>query len=172
MISTLKKLQAKKAVQEKSGGFTLIELLIVIVVLGILAAVVVFSLGGVTGTSAQAACTADGSSINTALAAFGAQNLTYPAVGGETPNTGTTYSVGTSLIGPTAELATWPNNSSHYTFSLSYDTTNGEQIWVKSTSAATKDPVLTGTETFPSAGDFSGWTQWSNSTSCKTAGVK
>ena len=34
MISTLKKLQDRKAAQEIDGGFTLIELLIVIVVLG------------------------------------------------------------------------------------------------------------------------------------------
>ena len=35
------------------SGFTLIELLIVIVVLGILAAVVIFALSGVTQSSAQ-----------------------------------------------------------------------------------------------------------------------
>ncbi len=73
MISTLKKIQAKKAAQENNGGFTLIELLIVIVVLGILAAVVVFSLGGVTGQSAVAACQADGATVSTAIAAYNAQ---------------------------------------------------------------------------------------------------
>ena len=44
MIATLKKLQVAKAARENNEGFTLIELLIGIVVLGILAAVVVFSL--------------------------------------------------------------------------------------------------------------------------------
>ncbi len=74
MISTLKKLQDRKAAQEIDGGFTLIELLIVIVVLGILAAVVVFSLGSVTGKSAVSACQADGATVNTAMAAYNANN--------------------------------------------------------------------------------------------------
>ena len=48
------------------SGFTLIELLIVIVVLGILAAIVVFSLTGVTGQSKPAACTSDAKTVEIA----------------------------------------------------------------------------------------------------------
>jgi len=107
MIATLKKIQAKKAAQETNGGFTLIELLIVIVVLGILAAVVVFSLGGVTATSAQAACKTDGSSINTALAAFAAQN----------PSGTVATQSALTAAGTTSYLQSWPNTA-HYTFSL------------------------------------------------------
>ncbi len=51
-------------------GFTLIELLIVIVVLGILAATVVFALTGVTGQSAQAACNSDAKTVETAVQAY------------------------------------------------------------------------------------------------------
>jgi prepilin-type N-terminal cleavage/methylation domain-containing protein len=58
------------------SGFTLIELLIVIVVLGILAAIVVFSLSGVTGQSKQAACTSDAKSVEIAADAYQAKNNT------------------------------------------------------------------------------------------------
>ena len=52
------------------GGFTLIELLIVIVILGIIAAVVVFSVGGVTNTGGVAACKTDTATVATAEEAY------------------------------------------------------------------------------------------------------
>ena len=61
-------------VEASEGGFTLIELLIVIVVLGILAAIVVFSLTGVAGQSKQAACTSDAKSVEIAVDAYEAAN--------------------------------------------------------------------------------------------------
>ena len=45
-------------------------------VLGILAAVVIFALGGITGKSQLAACQADGATVSTALAAYHAENPT------------------------------------------------------------------------------------------------
>ena len=60
-------------VQGNEKGFTLIELLIVIVVLGILAAVTVFALGGVSGQGLAAACNADAKSVAVAQEAFRAQ---------------------------------------------------------------------------------------------------
>lgn len=65
-------------VGEGEGGFTLIELLIVIVILGVLAAVVVFSVGGLTSTGQKAACKADVEGIQTAVESFRAQNGRYP----------------------------------------------------------------------------------------------
>jgi general secretion pathway protein G len=69
----------KKRMQEDEG-FTLIELLIVIVVLGILAAIVVFALSNQTSNSATAACKADAKSVEVAQEAFRAQQpATYAA---------------------------------------------------------------------------------------------
>ena len=49
-------------------GFTLVELLVVIVILGVLAAVVVFAVGGITNTSKQNACKIEVRTVNSATA--------------------------------------------------------------------------------------------------------
>ena len=73
-------MERRKSGEASESGFTLIELLIVIVVLGILAAIVVFSLTGVSGQSKQAACTSDAKSVEIAADAFQAASPTgaYP----------------------------------------------------------------------------------------------
>ena len=70
--------QDKNLVQR---GFTLVELLVVIVILGVLAAVVVFAVGGITNTSKSSACKIEVRTINTATQAFYANNgsSAYPA---------------------------------------------------------------------------------------------
>jgi general secretion pathway protein G len=65
--------------EPSESGFTLIELLIVIVVLGILAAIVVFSLTGVSGQSKTAACTTDAKSVETAADAYQAYYGSWPS---------------------------------------------------------------------------------------------
>lgn len=55
------------------GGFTLIELLIVIVIMGILAAVVVFATGGAVTSADAAACGADRRTVLTAVEAYEAE---------------------------------------------------------------------------------------------------
>jgi prepilin-type N-terminal cleavage/methylation domain-containing protein len=59
-------------------GFTLIELMIVIVILGVLAGIVVFAVGGITDRGTSAACKTDVSTITTAVEAFYAKNNSYP----------------------------------------------------------------------------------------------
>ena len=72
--------QIRKARQSESG-FTLIELLMVILILGVLAGIVVFAVGGVTDKGKTAACKADQNTVATAVEAFYAQTGAYPAAG-------------------------------------------------------------------------------------------
>ena len=144
MMSTLKKIRDKKAAQEIEGGFTLIELLIVIVVLGILAAVVVFSLGSVTGASAVSACQADGATVNTAMSAYNAQNGAYPTTEAEL--------TGTANGGP--YLQSWPNNPAHYQFALD---TSGK-LWVALPTVST------------TVGN-TGWVQWAGASVCTQTAI-
>ncbi len=64
--------QLRKARQEESG-FTLIELLIVIVILGVLAGIVVFAVGGITDRGNASACKSDAKNVEVASEAFYAQ---------------------------------------------------------------------------------------------------
>lgn len=107
------------------SGFTLIELLIVIVVLGILAAIVVFSLTGVTGQSKQAACSTDGKTIEVAADAYQAYYGSYPT---------------DSTVLSGSYLQTWPTPNG-YTFSLdSANSTVDVQVGAGNTVAYT-DPT-------------------------------
>lgn len=74
-----------RASKEKEGGFTLIELLIVVVILGILAAVVIFASGGFKDKGAAESCKINVSTVATAAEAFHADSPTgaYPATFGD-----------------------------------------------------------------------------------------
>ena len=107
MIRTYQRIQRRRAAGEIEGGFTLIELLIVIVVLGILAAIVVFALGGVTGKSNAAACQSDAKTVGVGVSALMAENpavtstaqLTNGAVSGVAPNSGASPAVAGTVGG-------------------------------------------------------------------------
>ncbi len=61
------------------AGFTLIELMIVIVILGVLAGIVIFAVGGITDTGNLAACKSDIKTVDVAVEAYLAKNGAYPA---------------------------------------------------------------------------------------------
>ena len=71
MLQHLRSRTADKTLLQK--GFTLVELLVVIVILGILAAVVVFAVGGTTKDAAVSACLSERSTLETAVEAYRAQ---------------------------------------------------------------------------------------------------
>jgi prepilin-type N-terminal cleavage/methylation domain-containing protein len=155
MRNLLARYWAQEDGDEAEQGFTLIELLIVIVVLGILAAVTVFALSSVGGKSAQSACNSDAASVNTAIAAYDAQTGYVAGTAGTTAVPApTSPAVGppvvTSNLVPTY-IQSFPSNGSHYTISIGTAAANTGLVMVAAPSGAT--PVV--------------WTP--GSTACNTA---
>jgi prepilin-type N-terminal cleavage/methylation domain-containing protein len=136
VFSSYRNIMARKAAGEMDEtGFTLIELLIVIVVLGILAGVVIFALGGVTGQSAIAACKADGATVSTALAAFNTDNPSLTATASQTD-----LLPGATGVTGGPFLQSWPSNGSHYAYSL----TSAGVLDIAINGSTASPPVFTG----------------------------
>jgi prepilin-type N-terminal cleavage/methylation domain-containing protein len=68
--------QRMREAKERESGFTLIELLIVIIILGVLAAIVVFAVGGITDRGKKTSCSATVRTVDTAAEAYYAQKGT------------------------------------------------------------------------------------------------
>src|SRR5437868_13762553 len=77
MLLTLLK-DARSRSHRSQGGFTLVELLVVIAILGILAAIVLFNISGVSANAACNAMKTDGATIQGAADIYYTNNLKYP----------------------------------------------------------------------------------------------
>ncbi len=112
MLNSLRKRRADE-------GFTLIELLIVIVILGVLAALVGISVGGITDRGRASACQASRTSVLTAGEAHYAQLGTRPADAAALVTAGFLNAAGANVTGNTISGGSGAN-----AWSLTYTATN------------------------------------------------
>jgi len=134
----------ERARQEE--GFTLIELMIVIVILGVLAGIVVFAVGGITDRGTSAACKTDVATVQTAVEAYYAKtggypanivpSLTDPAGGNQFLKWDKSFTPSTSATGPPSSAKTATG------YNIAYQTTG--DVW-----AAPGSTTPTATTTCP-----------------------
>ena len=120
---------------KKQSGFTIVELLIVIVIIGILAAITIVAYNGIQQRARDSARTSDIAGVQKALELYRADNGIYPSVG--TDNVGYNLSdLSTALVPkyinsiPNDPVATFTNyqyvrgaaTSGSYGIRISYET--------------------------------------------------
>ena len=102
-------LERRRGTKRGQRGFTLVELLVVVLILGVLAAVVVFSVGGITNRGKNSACVTEVREVRTAIEAYKAQNANV--------NPANLNTLVTSNLLETAPSAATPSGSAGYTYS-------------------------------------------------------
>jgi prepilin-type N-terminal cleavage/methylation domain-containing protein len=122
-------LQRLHQARKNESGFTLIELLIVIVILGVLSAIVVFAVGGITDTGKKSACKSDVKTVEVASEAYFATKGIYATAIDDGTHSATTL-VGAKFL---REAPTAPATD----YVITYNATGGT---VAATGACTVTP--------------------------------
>ena len=149
-----------------SAGFTIVELLIVIVVIGILAAITIVSFNGVQSRAQASATQSALSQANKKLATYIVENLTYPAdqtaFNTLIPNTGATTFQYSASTGPNYYCITATTASTSY---KSDSTNTAPASGACAGHAVGGGTVITNLITNPSfEASQAGWTSSSNMT--------
>lgn len=103
-----------------TSGFTLIELLVVIAIIGILASIVIASLGSVQSRGRDARRMSDINSLQKALALYSSSASSYPVAAATTTLTGAD-AVSTALLGA-GVFTTMPKDPMDPTYTYDYIT--------------------------------------------------
>jgi len=98
---------------QKDEGFTLIELLIVIVILGILAAIVVFAIGSTRKDSVASSCKTDFKSVELSAEAVNTKTGKYPTSTSIDETTSSNPLVSGGVSGNGALLKTYPGGDNY-----------------------------------------------------------
>ena len=143
--------------KEKNTGFTIVELLVVIVVIGILAAITIVSYAGVTTKARTSASQSNAQSIQQVAEAYNADHGYYPgtiAAFSDSTNTAkkpSNVTVEKDNITTTAMTSTLSNNGTHVAYACYLDCTNSTggiiSYWDFTASAIVRIYVGAGTGT-------------------------
>ena len=135
----IERLQAKR----NEEGFTLIELLIVIIVLGILAAIVVFAVASTKHDSVAASCKTDVKSIELSAEAVNTHAGSYPAGPVNSVNAASSALISNGTNG--GLLKAWPSTSNYYLQYTVSGSTVAVNVFPKTGSSEGAAGAMTGT---------------------------
>jgi len=160
----IQRLQAKRGEE----GFTLIELLIVIIVLGILAAIVVFAVGSTRGDSVASSCKTNYKSLELSAEAVNTKMGLYPysgtttynvTAGFPTPTTNnpliSSNTLGASGASNGALLKTFPTSSD---YAFQYSSPDGKSFSINVYKSGATDPSTPNGSLTGGAGAVTGFT--------------